>query len=322
MNSSDQNSFLGSIGRSLLMAVCGVGLMLGSSAAAHAQALGWEGETGVFVTPLAYTASAEGQKFHAVAAYHYLNAGDVIGDFHEMSVEVAAGKRAEFGYTREDHVFGGNKSLSPLWQDGFNIFNAKVNVVPESYHKMTWVPQVSVGTIIRTNVRNVGDYLQWHQDTLAGRNNDGSHNADVYLVGSKMIGNVGKTKMPVPILITGGVRGTNAELWGMGGNAPDWQAAGFGSAAFVVKMPKKSTVVFASEIAQQPSHPLNYTKPTDLGGAKLTIPPTMTYAARFIPSPKYKLNFDVGVAQIAGRIGPGVDLKARHQVGAQISYGF
>jgi hypothetical protein len=38
----------------LVMALC--------HAPADAQALGWEGETGVFVTSLAYTASAEGQR--------------------------------------------------------------------------------------------------------------------------------------------------------------------------------------------------------------------------------------------------------------------
>ncbi len=43
-------------------------------------------------------------------------------------------------------------------------------------------------------------------------------------------------------------------------------------------------------------------------------------------STKYKLNFDFGVAQIAGQIygsGPtGVNLQARHQIGVQVSYGF
>lgn len=288
----------------------------------HAQALGWEGETGVFVTPQAYTASAEGQKYHAVAAYHYLNGGSVLGDFHEMSVEVGAGQRVEFGYTREDHLFGSDKDLSVLWQDGMNIFNAKVNVVPENFRKMSWVPAISVGTIIRTGDRNVGDYLAWQSDTARGQNNDGKHNADVYLVGSKVIGKVNGKKLPVPIILSGGVRGSNAELWGMGGNAPDWQALGFGSAAFVVKLPKKAVIAFASEAAQQPGHPFGYTSASDIGGVKLNIPTTMTYAARLFPTPKYKMNLDVGVAQIGGELAPGVNLKARHQVGAQLSWGF
>lgn len=316
MNYSTQKYSLYPIGRPLLAALFGIVLMLGLSSTANAQALGWEGETGVFVTPLAYTASAEGQKFHPVVAYHYLNAGSVIGDFHEVSIEMGVGKRFEFGYTREYHTFGGNATLSPLWQDGFDIFNAKVNVVPENYFKKNWVPQVSVGVIGRTGVRNVGDYVSWTSDTGKGRNNDGKHNFDVYLVGSKTVP-VKHAGPFVATVLSAGVRGTNSELWGMGGNAPDWDARGFGAIAFAFKAPRKSTLIFASEASQQPHHPgMNGT------AMALNIPTTLTYAARFIPTAKYKLNFDVGVAQIAGQIAPGTDLKARHQVGVQVSYGF
>jgi hypothetical protein len=100
----------------------------------------------------------------------------------------------------------------------------------------------------------------------------------------------------------------------MGGNAPDWQARAFGAVAFILKGPSKSTIIFGSEAAQQPHHPLNY--PT------LNIPTTLTYCARVVPSSKSKLNFDFGIAQIAGQVLPGVNLKARHQVGFQMSYGF
>ena len=68
--------------------IAGVALavvVLGTTTRSHAQALGWEGETGVFVTPLAYTAASETEKVHPVVGYHYLNAGSVIGDFHEAS---------------------------------------------------------------------------------------------------------------------------------------------------------------------------------------------------------------------------------------------
>jgi hypothetical protein len=122
----------------------------------------------------------------------------------------------------------------------------------------------------------------------------------------------------VPIVLSVGVRGTDAELWGMGGNAPDWQARAFGAVAFVVKLPGKSTLILASEAAQQPHHPYGFST----GPSTLNIPTTLTYAARFIPTSKYKLNFDFGVAQIAGNVATGVDLKARHQVGVQMSYGF
>jgi len=82
--------------------------------------------------------------------------------------------------------------------------------------------------------------------------------------------------------ISAGVRGTNAELWGMGGNAPGWGARAFGSIGFVVKLPKKASVVFATEVAQQPRHPDQL--PTAI------IPTTLTYAARFSLAPESKLS--------------------------------
>jgi hypothetical protein len=111
---------------------------------------------------------------------------------------------------------------------------------------------------------------------------------DIYVVASKTV-----PSKPVPIVLSAGIRETNAELWGMGGNAPDWQARGFAAVAVVFKGPAKSTIIVGSEVAQQPHHPLNF--PT------LNIPTTLTYCARFIPSSRYKLNFDVGGAQVAAR---------------------
>ena len=288
-----------------------VGMLLatvGAATASHAQALGWEGETGVFVTPLAYTAASETQKFHPVIAYHYLNAGSVIGDFHEASITVGFLKRFEAGYTHEFHAQGENPGLSPLWQNGFEIFHAKAMVVTENFHGEKWVPALSIGFMARQNVRNVGN-LKFTQDGGISATDTGKSNGDVYLVGSKSV----PTKL-IPIIISAGVRGTNAQLWGMGGNAPDWQARAFGSVALPVKLPKGNTIIFASEAAQQPHHPINF--------PKLNIPTTLTYAARFVPNSKYHFNLDVGVAQIAGNVQPGVDLKARHQIGTQVSWSF
>jgi Protein of unknown function (DUF3034) len=283
-------------------------LIAGSTTSLHAQALGWEGETGVFVTPLAYTASAENQKIHPVVAYHYFNAGSIIGDFHEASITVGIGKRLEFGYTHEYHAFGNDPNLSYLWQNGLEIFHGKFNLIPENFNKTKWVPAVSVGFKARTNVRNVGNF---EEASEAGMDpmSDGKRNGDIYVVASKVV----PTKV-VPIVLNFGVRGTNAMLWGMGGNAPDWQARAFGALAFVFKGPNKSNIIFGAEAAQQPHHPLNF--------PGLNIPTTLTYCMRVVPSQKHKLNFDFGVAQLAGNVAPGVNLKARHQIGTQISYGF
>ncbi len=301
-----------------LMALSGLVFVLVSAAEAQAQALGWEGETGVFVTPLAYTASAEGEKIHPVVAYHYFNAGPVVGEFHEVSTEVGIGKRLELGYTHEFHIEGGDPSLSPLWQNGFEIFNGKVVLVPENYKKNPAIPAVSVGFIARTGVRNVGDYLAYNNAT-----NNGNDNGDIYAVATKVVTQLVKK---MPLVLNAGARGTDAELWGMGGNAPNWQARPFGAVAFVFTGPRRSAIVFGSEAAMQPRHPLGFTSFTDTGKLPLNIPTTLTYCARIVPSPKRKLNVDFGVAQVAGEIygsgAAGVNLKARHQFGAQLTYGF
>ena len=100
----------------------------------------------------------------------------------------------------------------------------------------------------------------------------------------------------------------------MGGNAPEFSARAFGAIAFGFKGPGKMSFTLASEVAQQPHHPDQF--------ATLNIPTTLTYCMRFVPNSKYKFNIDFGIAQIAGCAMQGVDLKARHQAGVQISYGF
>jgi hypothetical protein len=270
------------------------------SAVLQAQNIGWEGETGVFVTPLAYTAASPKTGLgHPLIAYHFLNGGEVLGDFYNVSFTVGLASRAEVGYTRSLHSTGGTPGFSPLWDNGFNIFHGKVNVVPENVAKTKWVPAISIGFISRSQVHNVGGVIQ----------NKDTSNADIYVVASKTI-----TQTGVPIILSGGVRGTNAQLWGLGGNAPKWSAEGFAAAGFVVTLPKKANVIFAAEVAQQPR------QPDQLSGA--VIPTTITYAARLTPIAETKLNIDFGVAQIAGKIAPGVDLKARSRLGLQISYGF
>ena len=269
--------------------------------AIHAQNIGWEGETGVFVTPLAYTVGSPARGFsRPYVGFHFLDAGNVIGNFYETSITAGALGRTEFGYTRNFLSQGSDPNLSHLWSNGFNIVHAKINIIPENWGQHNWIPAFSVGGMGRWGIENVGGALT-HKRT---------DNGDIYGVGSKTI--LPKSKLPV--ILTGGVRGTNAQLWGMGGNAPNWEARGFGSAAFVVKLPNKATMVFASEVAQQPRHPEHF--------PDLIIPTTLTYAVRLLPAPEHKLAVDFGVAQIAGHVQPGVDLHARKQLGMQVSYGF
>ena len=272
--------------------------------AAPAQDLGLEGPTGVFVTPLAYTVPSPSNNIGTPSlGFHFLDAGSVIGYFSKLSVTAGAFNRIEFGYTRDVHQTAGDPSLSSLWHPGFDIIHGKVNILRENTGNHKWIPAISAGFIERLQVHNVGG-------TIRGQN---TNNTDAYIVVTKTITQTGM----MPILLSGGVRGTNAELYGMAGNATRFQGRAFGAVAFVFKGPRKSSVVFASEVAQQPPHPEH------LGAA--TIPTTLTYAVRVAPAPEgplKKFNIDFGIAQIANHIMPGVDLKARHQVAMGISYAF
>jgi hypothetical protein len=268
---------------------------------ANAQSLNWEGQTGVFVTPLAYTAASPKRSIgKPIAAYHYLDAGDVLGGFHTASVTVGLVGRTEFGYTRTFHQLGDTTGLSPLWRGGFNIVHGKVNLVGENTGKHKWVPALSAGFVARTQVNHVSGVLA----------NRKYNNSDLYLVATKTVTQV----KGLPLVFNLGYKATNASVFGLAGNAPAYTGRLFGAAAFVLKGPAKSRLILGSEFAQQPREVQN------LPGA--VVPTTITYAARIVPLPeRAKFNIDFGVAQAAGQILPGVDLQVRHQFAFGISYG-
>lgn len=276
------------------------------SCAAKAQDLGLEGPTGVFVTPLAYVLKSPSNNLGMPSVgYHFLDGGSVIGYFSKISITDGAFDRIEFGYTRDIHQNPGDLALSSLWHSGFDIVHAKVNIVPENAGNHNWIPAISGGFLARMQVRNVGGAI----------NGKDTHNEDGYIVATKTIT---ETKA-MPIMLSGGFRGTNSELFGMAGNATRFQGRAFGAAALVFTGPAKSSIIFASEVSQQPQHPEHL--------ADASIPTTFTYDVRVVPVTQgegrlTKLNIDFGIAQIANHIAPGVDLKARHQVAMGISYGF
>jgi hypothetical protein len=269
---------------------------------------GYEGPTGIFVTPLAATAGspAHGAGLPAIS-YHVLAGGPVIGTWNTVSLTEGFAKRFEVGYTREDHAAGNDATYSGLWTDGLNIFHAKAIVVPENAGKTKWIPGIAIGGIARTNDSNV-----WN-----GANGQSKTNGDIYVVATKIVTQTKK----VPLVLNAGVRGTNSSLWGLGGNAPDWTARAFGALGFVFTGPGKSTIILASEVAQQPQRILN-TSSTGVKSSLLDIPTSIDYAIRVVPLPKHKLNIDAGILQAAGRVAPTIDLKARARFAFGITYGF
>jgi hypothetical protein len=275
-------------------------LLVAGTNLASGQSLNWEGQTGIFVTPLAYTAPSKKKGIgKPVVAYHFLNGGKVLGGFHQASVTAGLFGRAEFGYTRTFHEQGSTPTLSYLWGNGFDTFHGKVNLLAENFDKQSWVPAVSVGFVARTQVRNVGGWI----------NGANTSNGDFYAVASKTVTQVKQ----LPLVFNAGYKVTNASVLGLAGNAPAYRGRAFGAAAFVLKGPWKSSVILGSEILQEPRDV------QALPGA--IVPTTLTYAVRVVPLAEKKFNVDFGVAQAAGQILPGVSLYARHQFALGISYG-
>jgi hypothetical protein len=328
--------------------------------AAQAQSLGYEGPTGVFVTPLASVSASPAKGLgQPSVSFHFLAAGPIVGDFSTVSITEGFASRFEFGYTHEIHnEDGGSKAalgpaLSPLWNSGIDIVHAKANLVPDGYKKQKWIPAISVGGIYRT-----GDKVGVNINTLATTLLQNDYNAvpsdgikpipakqktangDVYVVATKLFTQIKN----LPILASAGLRGTNASLWGLGGNAPGFEGKAFGSAAFVITGPAKSTIIPAFEIAEQPQHISLATPTKTLGSSKAAtlfdIPTTEVYAVRIVPFAKRKLNVDAGVLHAGGYIdnpllneviadhfsGPTaagkVNLNIRARVAFGISYGF
>jgi hypothetical protein len=281
--------------------------------AAQAQSLGYEGPTGVFVTPLASTAASPSNGFgKPVVGYHFLAAGNEIGDYSTISVTEGFAKRYEFGYTSEIHAGSNQLPIDgvveqpayKLSQD-FSILHGKATVLTNKA-----LGSIAVGGIYRFHDNNV--YNGDPEGTSGGAIfHQGTRNGDIYLVGTRVFTGIKK----VPILFNAGLRGTDASVWGLGGNAPGFSARGFGALAFIFTLPNKSTLILGSEAAQQPQR-------VKLGlGQGLDIPTTVVYAARFVPSPKHKLNIDVGVLHASdGTQNPVLNVKDRAAFG--LSYGF
>ena len=324
-----------------------------ATVAAQAQSLGYEGPTGVFVTPLASVSPSPAKGLgQPSVAYHFLAAGPIVGDFSTVSITEGFASRFEFGYTHEIHnEDGGSKAalapaLTPLWNSGVDIVHGKVNLIPDSYKKQKWIPAISVGGIFRTgdnigtNINNLATELLIADGITPVRSNQKTANGDVYVVATKLITQV----KYLPILASVGLRGTNSSLWGLGGNAPGFEGKAFGSVAFVVKGPAKSTIIPAFEIAEQPQHISLATPTATLGSSKAAtlfdIPTSEVYAVRIVPLAKRKLNVDAGVLHAGGYIdnpllnevisdnftgptaGGKVNLNLRARVAFGISYGF
>jgi hypothetical protein len=278
-----------------------VGACVLHSWSAAAQALTMDGQSGVFFQPWANVVPATPEKFNGpTLSYHAVTAGPVAGDYFNVSIEEGFGNWLEFGYTRGNHSDGGDPTYSPLFNyAGMNIFNVKAKIVPEDLHRHTWVPAFAIGGALRTNVPYVSQ-------TFAQKN---ATNGDIYGVGTKLM----VIEKKFPILLSGGVRGTNAEVYGYGGNATYWQARAFGAVA--IPLPIRHVLIAPTVEVDQEPHLLAYV-------TYANIPTTEIYAVRLSGYPSLKWTVDIGTGHVASDVAPGINLKANNALAVALDYRF
>src|ERR1700735_4905370 len=140
------------IGRVMLAALALTAMTL-STQMAIAQNLTLEGQTGGFITSTAYVVQPAKRQVvsRPSIGFHYIHAGDVIGNVYTASITEGFANRAEVGYTRSAHTNGDNPYFSSLWEfSGLNVFHGKGVVLKENSFKSKWTPGVAAGFVVRT----------------------------------------------------------------------------------------------------------------------------------------------------------------------------
>jgi hypothetical protein len=257
---------------------------------AHGQALNMDGQSGIFFQPWADAVPAPHHRFGApTMSFHLVDAGPVAGDYLNVGMEEGFGNWLEFGYTRNNHTDGGDPVISPLFNfAGMNIFNVKAKIVPAGARKFKYVPAVSIGGVLRTNDPFVIQSVEHKNAT----------NGDIYGVASELLA-FGKK---FAFLANAGVRGTNAQKYGYGGNAIDWEARAFGALAFPLPIKKAVVVAPTVEVDQEP----RYIK--DVPPAH--VPTDLIYAVRVSRYPDSRWTFDVGTGHVGATLAKGINVKA------------
>jgi Protein of unknown function (DUF3034) len=261
---------------------------------ANAQALNMDGQSGIFFQPWADVVPSAAGKFGGpTVSFHTVNAGPVAGDYLNVGIEEGFGNWLEFGFTRNNHTDGGDPAISPLFNfAGMNIFNLKMKVLSAKSHGRKYLPAVSVGGVLRTNDPFVSQ-------SVAHKN---ATNGDIYLVGTKLF--VFGSKFA--FLLNGGVRGTNSQKYGYGGNTLNWQARAFGGIAFPIPIRKFVIIAPTFEIDQEPER-IKYV-PT------ATLPTDLIYAVRISRAPDSRWSFDIGTGHVGATLGPGINIKVNNAI--------
>lgn len=304
-------------------------IALSQSPRAQAQNLTLEGQTGGFITPTAYVLyTAKGQTFsHPAVGYHFVNASAVIGNIHTVSVLEGFRNRAELGYTRSIHTDGNDATFSAFWKsNGMNIFHGKVALLSDD--AKGWRPGVAVGGVLRTDDKFVSGTVYQELAALKGAAVPTKNytNGDVYVAVTKT-----SLRTPIPFLANAGFKMTNGSIFGIGGQSTRFAGSFFGGLGLPLPGPFKTAIVPAVGATQEQQHIQNLDKL--LVGGQAHIATTLDYAVRVTQKENPHFALDLGVGQVAGRIGSlptglpapypatvPVNLKARNVFGMGLSF--
>lgn len=269
---------------------------------ANAQSLTMDGESGIFLQPVAEVVPAPQHKFAGPTfSLHAVDAGSIAGVYINIGVEEGYGNWLEFGFTRAQHTNGGDPAISPLFNfTGMNILNFKAKLSGNNNHGHKYLPAISIGGVLRTNDPYVVQAIK-HQNAT---------NGDIYLVGTELFA-FGKK---FAFSANGGVRGTNAQKYGYGGNTVDWEARAFGSIAFPIPIKKIVVIAPAFEVDQEPKK-INYIPVASL-------PTDLIYAIRLAHLPDSKWSFDIGTGHLGANLAPGINIKVNQAVAFAADYRF
>lgn len=267
-------------------------VLIGIAARAEAQFPNWDGQTGAVITPSAQVLLSPSTGIgRPVVGFRLLNGGDLIGDRFQISLTAGFLERVEVGFTRSA-VSSGDDFYSSLFDRGFSNVHAKVVLLPETVAD-GW-PVIAAGFVTR-----------WQQEHIAGGLGVATQNADIFVVATKDV----RIGADTVVRATGGVKFTNASLFGIAGNAPEWTSRGFGAASVAFG----GIIELGGEVVQQPGEIDGFT------GAD--IPTTVTTFARFMPAAR-RLAIDLAIVRLAGEIAPGLDVDATNRIVLGASYRF
>jgi hypothetical protein len=111
-----------------------------------------------------------------------------------------------------------------------------------------------------------------------------------------------------------GVRGTNAQKYGYGGNTLDWEARAFGGLAFPIPIKKAIVIAPTVEVDQEPRYIKYVPRRSPSHGPHL--------CGQSIAVPDSKWTFDVGTGHVGATLAQGINIKVNNAIAFAADFRF